>query len=250
MHCDPPYYDWLSDVSTSGFSLVRLLNPQPGEQVLDVSCRTGELTAAIADQGSVAKGVCGDPGKIDKARSSYPHAEFEVSNAYELAADNPYDAVFCYAALHWLPRPEDALASVHGVLRPGGRFVAEMGAAGNWTALIDGLRQAADAVGLPRHVPLPWHFPTAAEQAALLESAGFRVRMLECLDRSTPMVDCPRGAEDWWRTVGSPVLAAYPSEHVDELLVKATDFTRATLMGSDGTWHADGTRLRFVAEAV
>lgn len=250
MRWDPPFYDWLSDFSTCGNSLVDLLNPRADERVLDVACRTGALTAAIAGRGATAKGVCGDPGKIDAARSSHPDAEFEVSNVFELATDDPYDAVFSYSAFHWLPRPEDALASVRSVLRPGGRLVVDMGAAGSWATLIDGLAKAAAEHGLPEEVSLPWHFPSPAQQAALLESAGFRVRSMEVTDRSAPMVDCPDGAGDWWRTVGAPVLATFPPAQVDELLAETTQITRPALRGSDGVWRADGKRLRFVAEAA
>jgi len=249
MRWDSPFYDWLTDVSVSGPSLVDLVNPRPDERVLDVACRTGRLTAALADRGAVAKGICGDQAKIDHARGSYPHVEFEASNIYEFAANQAYDAVFSYAAWHWLPKQAEALAVVHRALRPGGRFVVEMGAAGNWATLIEGLRAAADKLGFPT-APLPWHHPTPATQATLLESAGFRVRMMEYVHRSEPMAESAAGVTNWWRTIGAPMLTAYPPDRVDELLAEATAHNRNTLTRPDGTWFADGVRLRFLAEAI
>lgn len=42
--------------------------------------------------------------------------------------DYKFDAVFANAALHWCKRdPVGVIKSVAGVLKPGGRFVGEMG---------------------------------------------------------------------------------------------------------------------------
>ena len=40
-----------------------------------------------------------------------------------------------------------------------------MGAARNVTALVTALREAAQQIGLDADLPLPWYFPTPAEQA-------------------------------------------------------------------------------------
>lgn len=45
-----------------------------------------------------------------------------------LASANQFDAVFSNAALHWCKRdPMGVLLSVKRMLKPGGRFVGEMG---------------------------------------------------------------------------------------------------------------------------
>ena len=84
-----------------------------------------------------------------------------------------------------MTRPDDVLAGVRAALRDGGRFVAEMGAARNVAALIAALREAALRVGLSVELPIPWYFPTPAEQATRLERAGFTVRLLQYVDRPT-----------------------------------------------------------------
>ena len=40
-----------------GHDLVALLDPEPGERVLDVGCGTGQLTARIAESGADVVGV-------------------------------------------------------------------------------------------------------------------------------------------------------------------------------------------------
>jgi SAM-dependent methyltransferase len=59
-----------------------------------------------------------------------------------------FDAVFSNAALHWMRDAAAVLGSVHRALRPGGRFVAEMGGAGNVAAIRSALVAALDRRGL------------------------------------------------------------------------------------------------------
>ena len=46
-----------------------------------------------------------------------------------------FDAVFSNAALHWMRDQDAVMAEVRRVLKPGGRFVAEMGGHGNIAAI-------------------------------------------------------------------------------------------------------------------
>ena len=50
-------------------------------------------------------------------------------------ADGGFDAVFSNAALHWVRDQDAMMAEVRRVLKPGGRFVAEMGGHGNIAAI-------------------------------------------------------------------------------------------------------------------
>ncbi|GGM36261.1 hypothetical protein GCM10012275_04350 [Longimycelium tulufanense] len=77
-------------------------------------------------------------------------------------------------------------------------------------------------------VPLTRYFPTPADQATRLEAAGFRVRLLQYVDRPTPLANCAAGAADWWRMMGPSVLSAYPRDRVDELLAEVNNVLRET----------------------
>jgi SAM-dependent methyltransferase len=161
-----------------------------------------------------------------------------------------FDAVFSNAALHWMTRPDEVLAGVRASLRDGGRFVAEMGAARNVAALVAALREAALRVGLSVDLPIPWYFPTPAEQATRLERAGFTVRLLQYVDRPTRLTSVADGAADWWRMFGSSTLAAVPADSLGELLAMVNEVAAPSLRGADGVWVADYVRLRFVAEVL
>ena len=60
--------------------------------------------------------------------------------------DRAFDAVFSNAVLHWVRGQDEMMTQVHRVLRPGGRFVAEMGGHGNIAAI-----RVAFAAVLARH---------------------------------------------------------------------------------------------------
>ena len=75
------YDDRHAFVWKHGASLVELLNPQPGERVLDVGCGTGHLTAQIAAAGTEVVGIDASAAMIDEARRVYPKLEFIKADA-------------------------------------------------------------------------------------------------------------------------------------------------------------------------
>jgi trans-aconitate methyltransferase len=243
------YDEAFAFVPGMGAAVLDLLDPQPGERVLDLGCGSGELTAQIAGRGARVVGVDSSAEMLDRARGRFPELDLRLADGEQLPVGQPYDAVFSNAALHWMTRPDEVLAGVRAALRDGGRFVAEMGAARNVAALVTSLREAAERIGVEADLPLPWYFPTPAEQATRLERAGFTVRLLQYVDRPTPLVDVRDGAADWWRMFGAVTLAAVPAEQVDELLAAVNEVAGPRLRRPDGVWVADYVRLRFVAVA-
>src|SRR3546814_15576833 len=77
-----------------------------------------------------------------------------------LTFSREFDAVLSNAALHWMLKPDAVLAGVARALKPGGRFVGEMGGAGNVATIARGVSAARGARGIERHAANPWTFPT------------------------------------------------------------------------------------------
>ena len=199
-------------VSDHAGDLVALLDPQPGERILDLGCGTGRLAAAIAECGAAVTGVDNDAAMIEAARAQFPasaHPTLEFARAdgealAEAALAGPFDAVFSNAALHWMTRPEAVLRGLRELLRPGGRLVAELGGHGNVVTVEGALRDALEAEGMARErQPRPWYFPSLAEYAALLEQHGFEPRLMTLFDRPTTLAD----GEDWHGRVAAHVRA-------------------------------------------
>jgi SAM-dependent methyltransferase len=94
------------------------------EKVLDVGCGTGHLAAAVLDRSgtSSVRGVDLAPVYVDYAKSHNRNSrlEFEVGDACALQhADNSFDRVLSLLVLHFVPRPDDAIAEMCRVAKPG-----------------------------------------------------------------------------------------------------------------------------------
>jgi SAM-dependent methyltransferase len=251
-------------VTEYGRSIVHdVLVPQPGERVLDLGCGTGELSAYIHSLGASVVGIDGDAGMIARANERYAAEaavqtsagsaiatlRFEQADgqAFSFAVEPPFDAVFSNAALHWMTKPSDVIACVQRALRPGGRFVAEMGGGHNVATVTTSVRNARRELGFGfDDPPSPWFYPSTAEYAALLEAGGFFVRRIECFERPTPQDPGEEGFARWLSMFGGPLLSDLPDSARDAVVAKAVALARP-LLYSDGRWTIDYVRLRFVA---
>jgi len=115
-------------VADLGAPLIDLLAPQPGERILDLGCGDGALTERLAACGCTVVGVDGSAEQITAAKTRGLDAH--VMNGEALTFSHEFDAVFSNAALHWMKRADAVIEGVRRALKPGGRFVAEMGGAG------------------------------------------------------------------------------------------------------------------------
>lgn len=242
-HWDPQAYAAnAAFVPAMGLPVVALFGPGAGERILDVGCGDGVLTAAIAATGAEVVGVDASPAMIAAARERGLDAR--VMSGEALDFDREFDAAFSNAALHWM---RDAGAVAHGVacaLRPGGRFVGEMGGAGNVATIWDGIdaELAARGLSLPAS-ELHW-YPSVADFTAVYADAGFTDISAELIERPTPL---PSGVKGWIKTfMTGPFNAAGIDASTQRVIAEAIDARLADrLRGPDGGWVADYVRLRF-----
>jgi trans-aconitate methyltransferase len=234
-------------VSALAGDLVDLLDPAPGETVLDLGCGTGELATAIAARGARVWAVDRDPAMVAAARQRLDPDRVLLADGHSFALPEPVHAVFSNAALHWMDRPAEVVARTRAALRPGGRFVAELGGAGNIAAILDALGAAMAEAGLPAPA-CPWYFPTAGQYATLLEAGGFRVARMEHFPRPTPLEGGPDGLADWMAMFGGSLTRAVPAAVLPSVLGRMSELA-APALRRDGRFVADYWRLRFVAVA-
>jgi trans-aconitate 2-methyltransferase len=241
-------YDQMhSFVSRSAYPLVDLLAPQPGEFLLDLGCGTGDLTADIARRGTRVIGLDSSEEMLREARTKYPELTFVHGDARQFHFDDPFDAIFSNAALHWIHEAEDAAACIHRALRMGGRFVAEFGGRGNVRRVEEAI--VVEAAGRGVSIPQPlWYFPSIAEYSSLLERQGFEVVFATLFDRPTDLQG-ELGLRAWIAMFCSHVLDRFASEHRNDVVRQMESRLRPHLC-RDGTWFIDYRRLRIVAMRV
>jgi trans-aconitate methyltransferase len=229
-------------VATMAESLVDLLNPQPGERILDLACGDGFLTRRIIDSGATVIGADAAPQMVAAARER--GVEAHLVNAESLPFENEFDAVFSNAALHWMKNQEAVLAGVYRALKPSGRFIAECGGHGNVASIRVALLAVLGKYGMaPAEIELN-RFYGPAEYRRLLEAQNFQVEDIKLVPRPTPL---PTGMEDWLRTFRQGLFDQLPEEHRAAAMEETVQLLRHAHCDSEGNWTADYVRLRFAA---
>ena len=144
------------------------------EVVLDAGCGSGRVTELLLDRlprGRVLA-VDGSRQMLDVAAERLQGRPVALlhQDLLELEVPEPVDAVLSTATFHWIADHDRLFARIKAALKPGGRFVAQCGGAGNIAAV----RDAVEATGmLPDDAERPWHYATAEDTAERLQRAGF-----------------------------------------------------------------------------
>lgn len=241
------YDDKHSFVFQYGENVLELLNIKPGERILDLGCGTGYLAHQIKEHGALVKGIDASPEMVAKAQESYPDVDFAVADATDFHFDEQFDAVFSNATLHWVKNADAAIKCVYESLKPGGRFVAEMGGKGNMKHMIAATALVFERYGLtfPESAN-PWYFPSLGEYASKLEAQGFRVTFAAHFDRPTLLQDGRQGVGKWLKMFGPSFFKDIPEGKEDQLLEQIAHVLEP-YYNRDGQWYADYVRLRFIA---
>ncbi|HEX8533988.1 MAG TPA: methyltransferase domain-containing protein, partial [Allosphingosinicella sp.] len=155
-----------------------------------------------------------------------------------------FDAAFSNAALHWMLDPAAVAEGVFSVLRPGGRFVGEMGGEGNLVTLRRALRDEVAERGYPVPPQDPQWYPGVHEFTALYRDAGFTDIKAQLIPRVTPL---PAGVSAWVRTfrAGWLDVAGVPENEHGAVAEAVQRRLAGILQTPDGGWYADYVRLRF-----
>lgn len=229
-------------VATLGAPLLDLLAPKPGERVLDLGCGDGTLTLRLQEAGCDVLGVDSSPDQVAAARARGLRAE--VADGHALPFQAQFDAVFSNAALHWMLDPAAVLAGVARALTPGGRFVAEMGGAGNVESVIRAYAAEYAPLGIALDAHNPWFFPDEARYADLLRDAGLEPVALQRFARPTRL---PGDVSDWLNLMTQSFTAAVAPQERPALVARVRERLQPSACDAEGQWTLDYVRLRIVA---
>ena len=229
-------------VAELGRDVLALLAPRPGERVLDLGCGDGALTDQLVLAGCSVVGVDSSAAQVAGARARGLDAR--VARAEALSFEGEFDAVFSNAALHWMREADAVVKSVYRALRPGGRFVAELGGTGNVDTIRRALTVAVARRGLDAEALDPWLFPTPEWYRRLLEQHGFVAGTMLLFPRDTIV---PTDMVGWLETFAQPFLAPFGADVRRAVLQEVSEAVRPQLYDAERGWTVDYVRLRFAA---
>jgi trans-aconitate methyltransferase len=218
------------------------LAAQPGERILDLGCGDGQLTARLLTAGADVVGVDASGAMVAATRGRGIAADEASAEALPYD-DASFDAVFSNAVLHWVRSQDAMMAEVHRVLRPGGRFVAEMGGHGNVAAIHVALRAVLEKHGFAGAEDGVNYYPTPEAYARRLKRHGFTVEKMALIPRPTPLEKS--GMAGWLNTFRRGVLDQIPEAQRRMVIDECCALLASALRDEDGNWVADYVRLRF-----
>ncbi|HYC95839.1 MAG TPA: methyltransferase domain-containing protein [Sphingomicrobium sp.] len=222
-------------VPALGQAALELLDPQPGEHILDVGCGDGTLTLKIKEMGADVVGIDNSLSMVAAAKAKGLDAR--LMDAAQLKFGEAFDAAFSNATLHWVLDKERAARAIWFALKPDGRFAGEMGGQGNLARLRQALDQELVVRGFgPPTYAANW-YPSPEEFIAVYEQAGFKEIEARLIERPTPL---EHGVAAWVLTFRAGWLdrAGVPHDERQEIAEAVAE--RA------GTDTADYVRLRFI----
>jgi SAM-dependent methyltransferase len=222
-------------VAELGGAALDLLDPKPGERILDVGCGEGTLTKKIIERGATVLGVDNSPEMIAAARANGVDAVQLAAEDMQFFAE--FDAAFSNATLHWVLQKEQAARAIFRALKSGGHFAGEMGGEANLKALREALDEELIIRGYAPPVEASNWYASPQEFAAVYEAAGFRELDARLIERPTPI---EHGIAAWVTTFRKGWLERAGVPEVERAEIGAAVADRV------GSNVADYVRLRFI----
>jgi SAM-dependent methyltransferase len=232
-----------SFVPALGLAALDLLDPKPGERILDVGCGDGALSLKIIERGAEVVGVDSSPELVEVARAAGVYAE--LMGASHMHFERQFDAAFSNAALHWMLEKERVASAIFKALHFGGRFAGEMGGEENIAVLRGGIRAELEERGYPVPPEDPQWYPSVEEFRGIYQAAGFTDVDAQIIPRETELAS---GIAEWVKTFRAGWLdaARVPEADRDEVATAIENRLEPQLRRADGSWFADYVRLRFI----
>ena len=224
-----------------GEPVLKLLDPKPGERILDMGCGLGVLAEEMVKMGCEVVAIDVNSQAVEATRQR--NVDARLMNAEAMTFRDEFDAVFSNASLHWMRHANRAIEGGSRALKKGGRFVGETGDRNNLKNVIAAVQTALERRGIEIENLHPWIFYTHDSLTGLIENHGMKLKSMETLERPTTL---PGTVSEWMSVYANNYLSCLHPKEREAFLDELMELARPTLF-RDGKWFADYVRLRFHA---
>lgn len=163
-----------------GLKLIKELNLQGEENVLDLGCGDGRLTAKIAKlvpNGSVL-GIDASKGMIKSAKKiESDNLNFKLMNINEMKYQNEFNDIFSNAALHWVKDHEKLLNNCFKALKNNGLIRFNFAGEGNCSNFYTVIKEVMNLKEYSREFKdfsWPWYMPAVDDYKLFIKKMGFK----------------------------------------------------------------------------
>jgi trans-aconitate 2-methyltransferase len=181
---DGSSYDRISGpMEALGLAVLSRLELAGYETVLDAGCGSGRITQALIERLPQGRVLAADASAsmVAAARERLPGADVRRIDLLELdlgalGLSEPLDAILSTATFHWILDHDALFRRLRGVLRAGGRLVAQCGGRGNIDVLRGHAHQVLAREPYAAHFGdfrQPWNYAGPEETQRRLLDAGF-----------------------------------------------------------------------------
>jgi trans-aconitate methyltransferase len=227
------------------------------EQVLDVGCGDGRVTAEIAGllpRGRVGgvdnSGAMSSRAAEKHPSATYPNLSFRQMDARSLSFNKAFDVVFSNAALHWVKHHAPVVNGIFKSLKYGGKILLQMGGKGNAgdvLSILNDLLSDPEWKSYFDRFEFPYGFLGPEEYAPLLRKAGFDIKRVELIPKDMELIG-QSGLEGWIRTTWLPYTNRVPEIKRNEFIrTISAKYIETLPMDADGIVHVSMVRLEVEA---
>jgi len=238
-------------------SLLKSLALSGSEDILDIGCGDGKITAEMTQMvsGRVI-GVDSSNQMVQLANSqntTESNLAFRQMDASNLAFRAEFDLVFSNAVLHWVRDHRAVLAGITQALRTGGRTVLSMGGKGNATEflpIVDDVIRRDHWRACFEDFVFPYAFYGIEDYMQWLPEAGLQAKRIELVPKDM-VHDSVAELKGWIRTTWLPYTNRLAQEQresfIDELV---GNYLEQYPVDSFGRTHISMIRLEVEAVKV
>ncbi len=235
--------------------LLAKLNLSGSEQVLDLGCGDGKVSAAIAaclTHGNVT-GIDASFEMISLAKKAYVNSRnlnFKHDDATDFSYNEKFDVVFSNAVLHWVQDHVAVLKNCYQSLSHGGKVLLQMGGQGNAEEFIGVVTEVTAREKWKEYYQrftFPYHFYATEDYENWLNNTGFKAIRIELINKDMQHVG-KKGLAGWFRTTWMPYTNQLPEHKREEFITDVIDsYIKIYPVDKIGISHVKMVRLEVEA---